>query len=86
MKKTNDKNTNNPLFFIIMLPYNLLKYLVKGFVALSYIFYSFWKYLIKYLVWGYVVISYYFYLLFAWPFKLIGKYRKSVDNSTEKCM
>lgn len=69
MKKTNDKNTMNPVFFILNIP----KYWLKGFIAISYIFYSAIKYFFKYLLWGYIVISYYFYLLFAWPFKLALK-------------
>ena len=78
MKKTNDKNLN-PVFFILNIP----KYLVKGFIAISYLLYSMIKYFFKYLLWGYVVISYYVYLLFAWPFKLVlksSKVEKMLEN------
>ncbi len=70
MKKTNNKSSNGIVFFILGIP----RFILKGFYVLSYLLYSFIiKHIVKYVAWGFVVISYFVFMIFAWPFKILGK-------------
>ena len=70
MKKTDKKSTNSFVFFILGIP----RFILKGFYVLSYLLYSFIiKHIVKYVTWGFIVISYFVFMIFAWPFKILGK-------------
>ncbi len=70
MKKTDKKSTNSFVFFILGIP----RFILKGFYVLSYLLYSFIiKHIVKYITWGFIVISYFVFMIFAWPFKILGK-------------
>ena len=69
MKKTKEKSSNGIVFFILGIP----RFILKGFYVLSYLLYSFIKHIVKYVTWGFVVFSYFVFMIFAWPFKILGK-------------
>src|SRR5574344_834447 len=71
MEKTS--NESEKMFFLIKIPYNIVKYFCKGVYTTTFILLDIIKHFIKYFLWGYVTISYFVYRLLSLPFKLLGK-------------
>src|SRR5574344_1414860 len=71
MEKTS--NESEKMFFLIKIPYNIVKYFCKGVYTTTFILLDIIKHFIKYFLCGYVTISYFVYRLLSLPFKLLGK-------------
>lgn len=80
MEKTSQKKKNNVVFFIIKIPYNVVKYFFEGIGVTIVSLLTFIENIVKYFLWGYVTISYLLYRFITLPIRLVSKLTK-VDNN-----